>query len=184
MTCQICGRGILANAGTIAHHGYQRPGLGWQTGSCWGAKYPPLQASRDRLGEIITDLVMMIGSLGRMRAAVELEAQPAVFEYYVRDQDHRSKTARLFVRRETFDDVRASRKTEFLQHGIYDFDRLKARDLERRKREIEALERELDVLRKRFDEWKQTHWWDLNWKRWVNEVDHGFSAKQEKENAV
>lgn len=28
MTCQCCGRKHLANTGRIAHHGYQRPGIG------------------------------------------------------------------------------------------------------------------------------------------------------------
>lgn len=45
-TCQICGRGIKALAGAIAHHGYQRPGIGWQTASCFGAQCAPFEVSR------------------------------------------------------------------------------------------------------------------------------------------
>lgn len=48
-TCQICGRPILANTGLIAHHGYQRPGDGYQTKSCMGAKYLPYEASCNRI---------------------------------------------------------------------------------------------------------------------------------------
>lgn len=48
-TCQICGRGILANTGVIAHHGYQRPGDGYQTKSCMGARYLPYEVSCDRI---------------------------------------------------------------------------------------------------------------------------------------
>ena len=44
-TCQICGRQILAKNGKIAHHGYRRPGVGWQTGSCEGARCLPLEVS-------------------------------------------------------------------------------------------------------------------------------------------
>ena len=54
MTCQICGRDILAGSGAIAHHGYQRPGDGYQTGSCYGALKLPFEVSRDALGHYIT----------------------------------------------------------------------------------------------------------------------------------
>lgn len=48
-TCQICGRAILANTGTIALHGYKRPGHGWQTASCFGAKFRPYEVACDAL---------------------------------------------------------------------------------------------------------------------------------------
>ncbi len=48
-TCQICGRPIKAQKGLIAHHGYKRPGDGWQTASCAGARFLPYEVSCDRL---------------------------------------------------------------------------------------------------------------------------------------
>jgi hypothetical protein len=48
-TCQICGRPIKANTGLIAHHGYQRPGDGWQTASCIGARFRPYEVACDAL---------------------------------------------------------------------------------------------------------------------------------------
>lgn len=51
--CQICARKIMANTGTIAHHGYERPGDGWQTESCMGAKYLPYEESRDRIPAVL-----------------------------------------------------------------------------------------------------------------------------------
>jgi hypothetical protein len=59
-TCQICGGKYLAEKGLIAHHGYQRPGWGYQTASCYGARYLPFQESRDRLGEWIERLESML----------------------------------------------------------------------------------------------------------------------------
>lgn len=47
--CQICARGILSNTGLVAHHGYQRPGDGWQTASCMGARYRPYEVACDAL---------------------------------------------------------------------------------------------------------------------------------------
>lgn len=48
-TCQICGREIKAKSGLIAHHGYQRPGQGWQTASCFGARWRPYEVACDAL---------------------------------------------------------------------------------------------------------------------------------------
>jgi hypothetical protein len=51
--CQICARAIKAKNGFIAHHGYKRPGHGWQTASCMGARYAPYEVSRDRIPDAI-----------------------------------------------------------------------------------------------------------------------------------
>lgn len=51
--CQICARDIKANTGLIAHHGYQRPGYGWQSASCDGAKQLPYEVSRDFIPVVI-----------------------------------------------------------------------------------------------------------------------------------
>jgi hypothetical protein len=48
-TCQICAREIQAKSGRIAHHGYRRPGHGWQTASCFGAKYRPYEVACDAI---------------------------------------------------------------------------------------------------------------------------------------
>lgn len=47
--CQICEREIRAKSGLIAHHGYQRPGEGWQTSSCFGARYRPIEVSNEAM---------------------------------------------------------------------------------------------------------------------------------------
>jgi hypothetical protein len=79
-TCQICGRAIKASSGLIAHHGYERPGWGYQTTSCLGARYEPFERSADRLRQVIQDLEG--GQLIRDRARVaELAAAPASLEY-------------------------------------------------------------------------------------------------------
>lgn len=51
--CQICERAIKASKGLIAHHGYRRPGQGWQTASCFGARWRPYEAACDALPHAI-----------------------------------------------------------------------------------------------------------------------------------
>lgn len=55
MHCQICGRAIKANTGLIAHHGYTRPGDGYQTRSCEGARRLPYEVSCDAIADAITN---------------------------------------------------------------------------------------------------------------------------------
>lgn len=59
-TCQICARTIKDSKGVIAHHGYERPGNGWQTSSCMGARYPAYEQSCDRIPVAIDSIQTFI----------------------------------------------------------------------------------------------------------------------------
>ena len=48
-TCPCCFRPIAVVTGTMAHHGYQRTGHGYQTQSCPGIRFKPLELSPDGL---------------------------------------------------------------------------------------------------------------------------------------
>lgn len=62
-TCQICERGIKATTGVIAHHGYQRPWKeGWQSGSCFGARWRPYEVASDALPPAIARIKAFIVS--------------------------------------------------------------------------------------------------------------------------
>lgn len=52
-TCPCCFRRIAVVHGTMAHHGYQRPGGGWQTASCPGIRFKPLEVSNEGLVWVI-----------------------------------------------------------------------------------------------------------------------------------
>jgi hypothetical protein len=72
-TCQVCARRIKAPGGLIAHHGYQRPGRGWQTESCEGARYEPFERSSARLCWWITKLGEWISNKEAIRANIVAE---------------------------------------------------------------------------------------------------------------
>lgn len=61
--CQICGRLIQAKNGRVAHHGYTRPGDGWQTPSCMGAKYRPYEVACDALPKAIAAVTQHIAGV-------------------------------------------------------------------------------------------------------------------------
>lgn len=52
-TCPVCFRSIAVQNGTMAHHGYKRPALGWQTASCPGIRFRPLEVSNEGLAWLI-----------------------------------------------------------------------------------------------------------------------------------
>lgn len=75
--CQICGRAIGAKVGVIAHHGYTRPGEGWQTGSCPGVRFVPYSTSRDRLTEVLAWAVKGVADWqGAIALAPEIQSLP------------------------------------------------------------------------------------------------------------
>lgn len=54
-TCPCCFRKIAVVHGRMAHHGYQRPGGGWQTASCPGIRFKPLEVSSEGLEWMIAN---------------------------------------------------------------------------------------------------------------------------------
>ena len=64
-TCAACFRSqAVARGGRgMAHHGYQRPGLGYQTKSCMGVSYPPYELSNAGTKAIHQVIVNMIAQM-------------------------------------------------------------------------------------------------------------------------
>lgn len=62
-TCPCCFRAIAVQGNTMAHHGYQRTGFGFQTASCMGIHYRPLEVSDEGLRAMIRVLTKNIADL-------------------------------------------------------------------------------------------------------------------------
>lgn len=100
-TCQICGRPIKANTGLVAHHGYKRPGEGWQTSSCMGARHLPYELSCDVLPRAIKSCEAYIA--GTQAAFDDAIANPpaTLTDYSRHAWDH--KPPPVYVRPVDFD---------------------------------------------------------------------------------
>jgi hypothetical protein len=61
-TCPCCFRPIAVR-GTMVHHGYERPGHGWQTASCPGIRFKPLEVSNEGLIWLIDDTRVRLASM-------------------------------------------------------------------------------------------------------------------------
>jgi len=75
-TCPVCFRQIAVQRGTMAHHGFERPGYGSQTASCYGIRFKPLEVSSEGLEWLISWLQ---GRLERARNALDNRATQPEF---------------------------------------------------------------------------------------------------------
>lgn len=97
-TCQICGRAIKAKTGRIAHHGYKRPGHGWQTASCMGAGHAPYEQGHTALDFAIERMPVQITETEE--ALAEFIANPPA--ELVTRRDAYGRTTRTEARPEGF----------------------------------------------------------------------------------
>lgn len=161
MTCQCCGRDILAETGVIAHHGYQRPaGMGFQTASCFGAKDLPFEVSRAALGAYIKALENYVIQQDAYRSRIVAESTDIPWTYS--DISKRTRTwergveKTVMVNRETFRVLFA--ETESIRpKSTLTFDSLKQTKVKAIDDDITYTERHIKAQQTRFNGWKQTH---------------------------
>lgn len=129
-TCPVCFRPIAVLRGTMAHHGYQRPGQGWQTASCPGIRFKPLEVSSEGLEWLIATLRERLAGLKNAHAN-----QATHPEYLMAKRTYNGKAEKI-----TRDDPL--------------WPRVFARHIAEIESEMESLERELPMLDKKLADWK------------------------------
>jgi hypothetical protein len=167
MHCQCCNRAIHSALGTIAHHGYQRPGDGWQTASCFGAKRLPWEVDRSAVWQLIQHLKSVLLHAEYARCAVSDEIEPVTHYYQIYERARAKYLPKeLSMTRDTFADIVKANVDDVFSHN-HDpkFDTFKDRDLERRDQRIDRLKRDIKELTARYDGWVQTHKWEAGY--WV-----------------
>jgi hypothetical protein len=168
MHCQCCGRAIHAALGTIAHHGYTRPGHGWQTASCFGAKRLPWEVDREAVMDLIVHLEKLLKSNLEARAEVAAEKM-SVTRQYSGEYDKRlgrSPVRSVEFTRETFEQVIKDTPLFTRRHSSQEltFDYQKMLDLKERDARIKRLRQDIKEFEARYAGWTQTHKWaDGKW---------------------
>lgn len=128
-TCPVCFRQIAVQRGTMAHHGFERPGYGSQTASCYGIRFKPLEVSSEGLEWLISWLQER---LARARTALDNRAtQPEV----------------LLVKRSYNGPMESVTRSDPAWKEAF------RRHVAELRSEIGALERELPRLQKMLAEW-------------------------------
>jgi hypothetical protein len=152
--CQICGHFHLGfvKRGVLAHHGYQRPGHGYQTQSCYGALKQPLHVSCEALPPYITAIKNL---LQRERAALGVVVANPPAAYTVQDSKWDSVSRRH---------VSVDRKVERPDGFVFDlnansryqgeYERNYYGDIRRREGQIKGYEHEIAHQEKKLANWK------------------------------
>lgn len=129
-TCPVCFRAIAVVGGTMAHHGYTRPDSGWQTASCHGIRFKPLEVSSEGLQWLIAELRERLEA--RKLAYAKRGTHP---EFLMTRQGRNGEVMKVL-------------------RGDPLWQQLFARHVGELKSEIAAIERELPVLDKMLADWK------------------------------
>lgn len=142
--CQICGRPIKATQGPIAHHGYQRPGWGWQSASCLGARYLPYEQNRDRIPQVI-DIYKGILESTIAHEKDLIENPPATF---TTSPDYHGNTE-TYTRPDGFDGKANAEKSGYLSayekkhnYAVYSM-----------RRDIKDIKESIEHLQRRYAAW-------------------------------
>lgn len=146
--CQICARLIKASKGVIAHHGYKRPGYGYQTGSCYGARFRPYEVAKDAIEKMIVSVTNDIASMTKLIADMLINPPAELSFEEVEYKTGRTKYYPL-PRPADFDpkaDVRLYiRKTYAYQHKVL---------LQKREAYLRQAKEFLQYLNERLAAWK------------------------------
>ncbi len=172
-TCQICARRIFAETGKIAHHGYERPGGGWQTASCRGARRLPYETDHVALDEEITWVAERLEREEVHLAKLQAE-EVALGIKWVDQAERRANRSNPLagfrylggITRETWDAMKADpvNAEAFRQCYSYTFDDLKKRHVEDQKDTVRHVSTYLKSQRRRRAEWvKKATWADGKW---------------------
>jgi hypothetical protein len=161
MTCQVCGRGIFAEAGVIAHHGYTRPWEGVQTASCPGARELPWEVASNKLADHLRAMrdheartIEYIADIKAERVALHMTWETPERNRF---RDYVKRTAP--VTRDAWAEVVALRQsTERYRTSLpLDFDAYKARQVLGAERQLAEVVRYIAEQTERLAAWKQTH---------------------------
>jgi hypothetical protein len=160
MTCQCCERQIFAETGVIAHHGYERPSIGWQTASCMGARYQPFEADRTRLGDMIRLLEQHRDRMASHLKETEAERAPisSTFAIGYDRAKHETVSSTIYVNRASFLYARAV-VSECSQSASWwkTFDEMKTASVDSQRKAIVSIKEYIGHCQKRFEGWNKTH---------------------------
>lgn len=171
MTCQICGRHILANQGYIALHGYTRPpwARGSQTTSCEGAKHNPFEVERTQLGIHLSNLKDAQDNMAAHIERIISEEAEVSISWVDRSSGGDRHRFASFTRK-NFDTVSAPGTdfyNHFLRFGTFNFDRFKEMNISTVRQHLEQVKSQIKIQSKRFSSWVQTHTWDTGSNTWI-----------------
>lgn len=134
-TCSCCFRDTaVIETGRMAHHGYQRPGDGYQSASCAGVRFPPLEVSTEGLEWLIWSTSEKLGA-DRERLSRREEMTSITYETHEKGR----LVPRMISRGEEGWDKVLRAWTRMMEHAV------------------QSGERQLDHLEGELETWRARH---------------------------
>lgn len=135
MTCQVCGRAILSNTGMVAHHGYERPGMGFQTDSCDGARHLPIEASTKVLKSHIDTQIQILDRMKNKLDAIVNEKVMLV-RTFTEGYGVKKQVITVSMTRSNFASKMEENFSRFVLNGIRSFDVVKNAAIDAQEQQI------------------------------------------------
>lgn len=155
--CQICAREIGTTVGLIAHHGYQRPGTGWQTQSCFGARYRSYEVACDAL-PIYIDMMKRWAKELKANIDGHMAEPPEVINYTDRDWN-RELGKYIDVRKSVERPDGFDPKRELTRDDRYDdaklYDRKFHAEIGNWRMRLDFVKSDIKVMTQRLNDWKE-----------------------------
>ena len=151
--CQICARDIKANTGLIAHHGYQRPGSGWQTASCDGAKQLPYEVSCDYIPVVIERY--KLHATNQENLADEMLRSPAavITRHHISGFTNKETHTTEFTKPDGFDPYAAvNAGARSFSFSTYENEFVKQYDAHRNN--VKDINAAIEFLQQRYESWR------------------------------
>ena len=102
-TCPCCFANQAVRGTTMVHHGYERPGEGYQTASCPGIRFKPYERSLDGVEAMIDDLTHRIAKNREALASREQWVRLTTMKRVTRSAEHPTGKALVTVERDAPD---------------------------------------------------------------------------------
>lgn len=151
-TCQICARNIKANTGTIAHHGYQRPGSGWQSASCDGAKQLPYQVSRSFIPVVIERYKLHAANQEHLADEMLIKPTATITRHHISGRTGKEISTEDFIKPPEFDPyVAVNSGARSFSFSTYENEFVKQYDAHRAN--VKDIAAAIDFLQNRYDNW-------------------------------
>ena len=134
-TCSCCFRDTaVIDTGRMAHHGYERPGGGYQSASCAGVRFPPLEVSTEGLEWLVWSTSEKLGA-DRERLGRRDEMNTIIYEAH---ENGRLVPRTIRQGEERWDKVLRA-WTRMMEHAV------------------QTGERQLDHFEKELETWRARH---------------------------
>ena len=155
-TCQCCFGAFKLPRGRMSHHGYKRPGYGYDVGYCMGERELPYEKSCEVTKALLSNVEAYLADkrdyLSRLVAGEIKALTTQVTDYSVKVRDYEMRPKKSVV--VNMGDGEVHNYEGRIGSSLSSFERVHARYVYNTKRDIQAAEEQVKFLSQKIADWK------------------------------